>query len=314
MFPGNNVWNVPCNNLPVNPNTANYVSHLVGGVHPGFGYMYAGALNGMPVTVVNNAPLVPVTLNEYPAESDPGPYPVPSTGYIIEGAPGPNQPGSGDAHLLVFDTGWQKLYEFYHAAFQNGNWSAGNAAIFDLNSNALRPAGWTSADAAGLPITPGLIRYDEVQSGKIAHALRLCIPWTQEEYIWPARHLTYVTTDPTWPPMGQRFRLKANFDISTFSPINRVILQCLKDYGGFIADNDGPSGSQIFLSGIPDPRWDDNDLHNLVVYVHGTDFEAVDESSLMVDPNSAATNVGSTSSSVASSAPSHHTYSAARAR
>src|SRR5262249_41195587 len=164
-----------------------------------------------------------------------------------------------------------------------GSWQAGSGAVFPLTSNALRPAGWTSADAAGLPILPGLARYDEAASGAINHALRFTVPSTRKAYVLPARHSASSSTDPTLPPMGQRFRLKASFDISGFSPINQTILKALKTYGMFLADN----GSAWFLSGVPDERWNNSDLHLMQTNVHGSDFEAVDEASLMVDPNSA---------------------------
>src|SRR5262249_45921692 len=159
----------------------------------------------------------------------------------------------------------------------------GSGAVYDLGSNALRMAGWTSADAAGLPILPGLVRYDEAASGAINHALRFTVPATRQAYLWPARHYASSSTDPTRPPMGQRFRLNAGFNISGFSPLNQVILQALKTYGMFLADN----GSAWYLSGVPDDRWNNDDLHNLQTLVHGSDFEGVDESSLMIDPNSA---------------------------
>jgi hypothetical protein len=174
------------------------------------------------------------------------------------------------------------LYELFYAFPQpNRSWHASSGAIFDLRSNDLRPVGWTSADAAGLPILPGLVRYDEVTKGEIRHALRFTIPQTRREYIWPARHFASNLTGQQYPPMGQRFRLKAGFDISGFSPEIQVILRALKRYGMFLADN----GSAWFLSGTPDERWD-NDILNELKQVRGSDFEAVDESSLMQNPDS----------------------------
>ncbi len=176
------------------------------------------------------------------------------------------------------------MYELYYAwPHPDASWEAGNGAVFDLATNALRPDGWTSADAAGLPILPGLVRYDEVATGEIRHALRFTVPRTRQAYAWPARHYASTSTDTTRPRMGERFRLKAGFDVSTFSATNQVILTALKRYGMFVADN----GSAWFLSGAPDSRWNDTDLHDLQDRVHGSDFEAVDASSLMVDPNSA---------------------------
>jgi len=154
--------------------------------------------------------------------------------------------------------------------------------VFDLQSNDLRPAGWTSADAAGLPVLAGLVRYDEVDGGEIRHALRFTAPQTRREYIWPARHFASTLIGEEYPPMGQRFRLRADFDISDFSPEVRVILQAMKRYGLILADN----GSAWYISGAPDERWDNDTLVGELSQVHGSDFEAVDESSLMVDPDS----------------------------
>jgi hypothetical protein len=175
------------------------------------------------------------------------------------------------------------LYELFDAwPNADGSWHAGSGAIFDLRSHALRPTGWTSADAAGLPILPGLVRYEEAASGAINHAIRFTVNLTRKEYIWPARHYASSSTDLKRPPMGQRFRLKAGFDISGFSPINQAILKALKNYGMFVADN----GSDLFISGVPDQRWDNDDLHKLQERVRASDFEAVDESSLMLNPDS----------------------------
>jgi hypothetical protein len=174
------------------------------------------------------------------------------------------------------------LYEMWSAYPEAASWQAGSGAIFDLRSNELRPAGWTSADAAGLPIFPGLVKYDEVLAGAIHHAIRVTVPQTQQSYVWPARHYASSLTDPKYPPMGTRLRLRADFDISNFSATNQIILTALKKYGMMIADN----GSAWYISGAPDPRWNDDDLHNLG-QVTGADFEAVDVSPLMVNPDSA---------------------------
>lgn len=222
-------------------------------------------------------PRVAVTF-DYADESDPGPYSIPTDAPIEGGTD-----SDGDRHVLVVDRDQCVLYEMYYAwPASDGSWHAGSGAVFDLRAHALRPAGWTSADAAGLPILPGLVRYEEVASGAIHHALRFTAPYTRRAYLWPARHYTSSSTDPNRPPMGQRFRLKADFDISSFSPTNQVILTTLKTYGMFLADN----GSPWFLSGVPDERWDNDDLRQLQERVHGADFEAVDESSLMIDPDS----------------------------
>lgn len=284
MFPANNVWNVAIDTLPLDANSAAYVNTIGAArtAHADFGTVYAGAPNGIPFVVVTSTqPKVAVSF-DYAAESDPGPYPIPSDAPIEGGSQ-----SSGDRHVLIVDRDAGKLYELF-AAYPNGDgtWRAGSGAVFNLDNNALRPSSWTSADAAGLPIVPGLVRYEEVVAGELHHALRFTAPQTRNTYIWPARHQASNLTGIAYPPMGQRFRLKQSFDISNFGPNVRVILRALKRYGMFLADN----GSSWFLSGAPDPRWDDDELHQLSL-LHGSDFEAVDESSLMVDPNSGATNV-----------------------
>ena len=184
-----------------------------------------------------------------------------------------------DHHILIVDTDTCTLYEIYDASFESGQWSGGSGAIWDLNSNALRPAGWTSADAAGLPILPGLVRYDEIVSGSINHALRFTVEDTAG-YIWPARHLTSDAQDGI-PPMGARFRLKADYDISGFPPEMQIILQAMKTYGIILADN----GSNWYVNGAPDERWD-NDMLHLLDVLTGSDFEAVDTSGTMVGVDS----------------------------
>jgi len=233
---------------------------------------------GIPYTTVpGTQPRVPVTFG-YADESDPGPYPIPPNA-PIEGGPS----STGDRHILVVERDNCILYETWDTwPTPDGSWYAGSGARFDLRSNALRPAGWTSADAAGLPILPGLARYDEVASGRIAHALRFTVPQTRRAYLWPARHFASSLTGAQYPPMGQRFRLKASFNISGFSATNQVILRALKEYGMFLADN----GSRWYLSGVPDERWNNDDLRQLQLNVLGSDFEAVNQAGLMVDPNS----------------------------
>ncbi len=282
MFPADNVWNRRIDGLPVDASSQTYVNSIssTAGLHPDFGSgLWDGGPIGIPFTTVPGAqPFVPILFTLYGDESDPGPYPIPPTAPVEGGSP-----STGDRHVLVVDRGNCTLYELYSAFPQlDGSWQAGSGAVFNLSSDALRPATWTSADAAGLPILPGLVRYDEVASGAIAHALRFTVPRTRKAFIWPARHYASSSTDPTLPPMGQRFRLKASFDISKFSPTNQVILTALKTHGMFVADN----GSAWFLSGVPDERWDNDDLHTLQTGMHGADFEAVDESSLMVNANS----------------------------
>jgi hypothetical protein len=188
---------------------------------------------------------------------------------------------NGDRHALSIDIDNCILYELYAAYPQSASWVAGSGAIFSLLSNALRPSGWTSTDAAGLPVFPGLVRYDEIAAGEIRHAIRFTVPQTQRLFVWPARHYASSLTGTQYPPMGARFRLRAGFDISGFSAANQVILRALKKYGMMLADN----GSAWYLSGAPDSRWDNTDLHNLASLV-GSDFEAVDVSGLMIDPNS----------------------------
>jgi hypothetical protein len=285
VFPADHIWNRRIDTLPVDPNSSVYVNNIgaTAGLHADFGSgLWDGGPIGIPlVRVAGTQAFVPIVFIWYGDESDPGPYPVPPDA-PIEGGSG----STGDRHVLVLDTGSCILYELYYAWPQSdGSWQAGCGAVFDLTSTAMRPAGWTSADAAGFAIMPGLVRYDEVVSGAVNHALRFTVPRTRNAYIWPARHEASSSTDPTRPPMGQRFRLKASFDISAFSASNQVILAALKTYGMFIADN----GSAWYLNGAPDERWDNDDLHNLQTRIHGTDFEAVDESALMLDPNSAQT-------------------------
>jgi hypothetical protein len=280
IFPADNIWNTPVDTLPVHSNSYVFVATIGASrdVHPDFG---AGIWEGRPIGI----PYVDVPAEQagvavsftYANESDLGPYPIP-TGAPIEGGPD----SDGDRHVLVLERDNCLLYELFDAYPQaDGSWQAGSGAIFDLNSHALRPAGWTSADAAGLPILPGLVRYDEVAAGEIRHALRFTAPQTRREYIWPARHFASQLTGTEYPPMGQRFRLKADFDISGFSPQVQVILRALKRYGMILTDN----GSAWYLSGAPDERWN-NDLLRQLKQVHGSNFEAVDVSSLKAEPNS----------------------------
>jgi hypothetical protein len=227
---------------------------------------------GIPYNVVSGSSVTKYTVEfYYPDESDPGPYPIPGD---------PLREYSSDHHILVVDTDDCRLYEIYDASLENGNWSGGSGAVWDLNSNVLRPETWTSADAAGLPILPGLVRYDEISAGEIKHALRFTVEETAG-YIWPARHQTADPLDGV-PPMGARFRLKADYDISGFPPDMQVLLRAMKEYGIILADN----GSNWYVSGAPDERWD-NDMLHLLDVLTGNDFEAVDASGLMVDPNSA---------------------------
>jgi len=281
LQPADNVWNVRVGGLSVAANSASYVSTIgnAGTLHPDFG---AGTWDGGPigipfVTVPGNQPKVPVSFG-YADESDPGPYPVP-VNPPIEGGP----QSTGDRHILIVDTENCKLYELYSAYPQSdGSWYADSGAVFDLTSNSLRPDTWTSADAAGLPILPGLVRYDEVASGAILHALRFTAPVTQKKHVWPARHDASSNTSATVPPMGQRFRLKPAFDFSSYPATVKVILTALRDYGMILADN----GSSWYLSGVPDARWNDDELVTWLKKVPGSAFEAVDVSPVQIDPNS----------------------------
>jgi hypothetical protein len=286
IFPADNIWNVPVNTLPVDANSAAYIGtigfdkHL----HPDFGSGEwppgSGAPVGIPyIAVPGNQTSVDVIF-EYNDESDPGPYPIPLYP-PIEGGPG----SSGDRHVLVLDRDNCILYELFNAFPQNrARWTAGSGAKFDLHSHVLRPEGWTSADAAGLPILPGLVRYEEVAAGEIKHALRFTAPQTRAAHVWPARHHASRLTQIKYPPMGQRFRLRADFDISGFSPEVQVILRALKIYGMNLADN----GSAWFISGAAD-KLKNKDVLRELRNVKGSAFEAVDVSSLMIDPQSGQT-------------------------
>ena len=265
MFPADNPWNADITNAPVDPNSANYLASMNAGfkfLHPDFG---SNPTYGIPYVVVSRSqPFVPVSF-DYADESDPGPYPVPSNA-PVEG--GPN--ASGDRHVLVLDSGNCRLYEMWNARYLNPGWHAGSGAVFNLSSDALRPNYWTSADAAGLPILPGLARYDEVTAGAIRHALRFTVHATQKAFIHPATHYASTSTNPNLPPMGLRVRLKASYSLTRFHGESLVVLTALKHYGMFVADN----GSDWFISGATDTRWNDNDLDQLKT-VPASAFEVV---------------------------------------
>jgi hypothetical protein len=268
-FPDDNPWNADVSSAAVDPNSATLIASCgLRNLHPDFGTTWNGAPNGIPYVVVGGSqPRVPVTF-DYDDESDPGPYPIPPDA-PIEG--GPN--ASGDRHVLVIDRENWILYELFaaypHAA--GSRWHAGSGAVFDLSSNDLRPAGWTSADAAGLPLFAGLVRFDEVvEQGVIRHALRFTCPSTRRAYVPPARHWASSSTNPDLPPMGMRVRLRADFDASSFPADVRVILAALKRYGMFLADN----GSGWYVSGAPDPRWNDSALASLKT-VPSSAFEVI---------------------------------------
>ncbi|HEY3612665.1 MAG TPA: hypothetical protein VGK92_03120 [Gaiellales bacterium] len=262
IFPANNPWNERVDRLPVAADSQAMVAAigLDAPVHPDFG-SYAGY--GIPYTVVGHATKKVRVRFDYADESDKGPYPLPAHPRIESG---------GDRHVLLVDRDSCTLYELYDATRSGSTWHAGSGAIWNLRSNHLRPNGWTSADAAGLPILPGLVRYDEVAAGAIDHALRFTASRTAARHIWPARH-DAGDGGSDLPPMGLRVRLKASVDISHFGKQSRVILQALKTYGMILADN----GSPWYISGASDPHFDDDDLHALGTLT-GADFEVVDAS------------------------------------
>jgi hypothetical protein len=271
LFTSDNAWNEDISNSPVDPNSDNIIANIGANtnLHPDFGTVWNGAPNGIPyVVVAGSQPKVAINWTEWGDESDPGPYPVPADA-PIEGGPTSN----GDRHVIVIDRDNWKLYELGYAFPQNdgASWNANCGAVFDLSSNALRPAGWTSADAAGLPIFPGLVRYDEVfEQQEIKHAIRFTASITRRAYVHPARHWASTNTSVNRPPMGMKVRLKASFDISGFTPAMQVVLRAMKKYGMILADN----GSNWYFSGAPDMRWSDNELNQLKS-LKGSNFEVV---------------------------------------
>ena len=270
LFPSDSYWNLPVNQLPVHPLSTAWINSIGAGehFHMDFGSgTWNGGPIGIPFNIVSGASTTKYNVDfYYPDESDPGPYPIPASPQIEYGS---------DHHILVVDTDDCTLYEIYDAEKTGGQWSAGSGAVWDLTSNELRPEGWTSADAAGLPILPGLARYEEVAAGAISHALRFTVDCSADYYIWPARHIAPSGSCATPVPFGARFRLKANYNITGFSPEARVILQAMKTYGIVNADN----GSPWYVSGAPNENWDNDVLHELDILT-GSDFEAVDTSEL----------------------------------
>jgi hypothetical protein len=266
-FPAENPWNADVSAYPLDPNSANYLAEMNPGgsansikLHPDFG---SDPSYGIPINVVSIAPanFVPIAFTAYAGESDPGPYPIPAN---------PRIEAPTDSHMLIVDNANCKLYEtFATSGSSAAGWSAAGGAVFDLNSNALRPDTWTSADAAGLPVAAGLVRYAEVQAGEIDHAVRFTMPVTAQGYIHPATHQAGSNTANA-PPMGLRLRLKASYAITSFHGNALVILKALKKYGMLLADN----GSSFYISGETDTRWDDNDLNQLKT-VPASAFEAV---------------------------------------
>lgn len=288
MLPADNIWNAAVDTLPVASLSSKYIASIGAdtSLHADFGqpYLDGGRLMpiGIPFAVVGGTQTKVSVSFDYSDESDPGPYPIPPDS-PIEGVPDWDPNRDGDRHILVLDRDNCLLYEtWYSWPNGDGSWSAGSGAIFDLRSNKLRPAGWTSADAAGLPILPGLVRYDEVAAGSINHAIRFTAVQTRRAYVWPARHYASSLTLLQYPSMGQRFRLKANFDISGFPTEMQVILRTMKKYGLILADN----GSNWFVTGTQDDRWNNDMLVAGFRQLKGSDFEAVDVSSLLIDPDS----------------------------
>jgi hypothetical protein len=280
-FPADNSWNQNIASAPVDPNSAAIINYIgaTDPVHPDFGSgEYNGSSIGIPYIVVDSqqAPVV-INFTAYGDESDPGPMPVPASA-PIEGYP---NPGSGDRHVLVLDNSSCWLYELYSSYPQtDGSWNAASAAVWNLQSDEQRPLTWTSADAAGLSIFAGLARYDEVAGGAIKHALRFTLQNSRAAFVPPASHWAATTSNASAAPMGMRMRLKASFDISGFSATNQVILTALQQYGMIMADN----GSNMFISGAPDDRWDNDDLHNLD-QVTAADFEVVQMNPIYTQSN-----------------------------
>ena len=279
-FPSDNLWNKDISSSPVDPNSANILNFIGNsiGLHPDFGSgLYNGSSMGIPYSVVDaSQSLIPINYTAYGSESDLGPMPIPLTA-PIEGYP---NPGSGDRHVLVLDSANCFLYELYSSYPQTAQWNAGSGAVWDLLSDEQRPYSWTSADAAGLPIFPGLIRYDEVAAGSVKHAIRFTVQSSSAGFVPPASHWASNSSNQYAPPMGMRLRLKSSFSVSGFSTANQVILNALKKYGLILADN----GSSMYLSGAPDDRWDNSDLHNLG-NVHTSDFEVIQMTPLYTSAN-----------------------------
>jgi hypothetical protein len=286
VFPADNPWNLDISGYPVHEMSETWISKINEGqsaarqrLHPDWG---SPREYGIPFMVVDNStPKVEIVYTDYGDESDPGPMPIPPNA-MVEGG----DDATGDRHVLIINKDECKLYELFNAhKHQSGNgWNASSGAIFDLTINDHHPDGWTSADAAGLPIFPGLVRYDEVKAGEIKHALRFTVPKTRRAYIHPARHYASQLTDAAYMPMGVRFRLKADFDISGFSNDAKVILTALKKYGMMLADN----GSNWFITGATDPRWDDDAIGQLK-QVPSTAFEAVNTGKIKFGPEASVT-------------------------
>jgi len=278
VFPSNNVWHADVSKLPVNSHSSAWLSSMNASsthLHPDFGPS-GGFPYGIPYDVVSSSHAKVYLTFDYADESDKGPYPFDGNTKIEGG-----QNAGGDRHAIMIDSGTCKLYELYDAHYSSSGSAAGSGAIWSLTSNALRPAGWTSADAAGLPIFPGLVRVDDVQAGNVDHAIRVTAQQTDRSYIWPARHQAGAANNPNLPPMGARFRLKAGYDISQFRADTQTILRAMKKYGLIVADN----GSNWYFQGSAENGWNTSMLDQLKT-VPASAFEAVDESSLMVSSDS----------------------------
>ncbi|MEU9802556.1 hypothetical protein [Streptomyces sp. NPDC051000] len=277
-----NFWRAPVDKLPVHPNSARYVSSIGADepLHPDFGSgLVDGQPIGIPITVTDTKlPETKVTL-DYADESDKSGYRIPENAKIENG------PASdGDRHVVVWDRDLCKSYELWNAKQQGANaWHAGGGAVFDLTSNTLRPDGWTSADAAGLAILPGLARQEEAATGHIDHAIRVTVPRSDQSHVWPARHHAGAAADTSLPPMGLRLRLKSSVDTSKMGPQAKAVAEALKTYGAIVADN----GSPWFITGEENAGWNNSDLAALKA-VKGSDFEAVDASGLQRSPDSGA--------------------------
>jgi hypothetical protein len=273
IFPANNAWNERVDKLPVATDSAQLIASigLDSPVHADFGSgTWDGGPIGIPFDVVSRTTPRSRVSFDYADESDRVRYPIPR-GVHIEGGPH----ASGDRHAILVDRSACRLYELYDLRRAGNRWTAGSGAVWNLRSNHLRPAGWTSADAAGLPIFPGLARWDEVSRGTIDHALRFTAPRTRRAYVYPARHYASNSDDPSLPPMGLRVRLKASVDVASFPRQARVVLRALQRYGMILADN----GSPWYVSGAPSPHWSNDDLHSLG-RLTGADFEVVHTPSL----------------------------------
>ncbi len=290
VFPADNVWNTDISALPVHAQSAPWLASMASSttkLHPDFG----GPPYGFPYNVVDNTHATVSVTFQYASESDPGPYPLGSD-TLIE--------GGSDRHALIINRDTCTLYELFDLSGSGSSWTAGSGAVFPLGSNALRPLGWTSADAAGLPIFPGLVRWDEVQAGAINHAIRFTAQQSDRSFLWPARHQAGTAANTSLPPMGARFRLKSTYDISHFSAQAQVILLAMQHYGLILADN----GSNWFFSGTEDAAWPDSLLSELKT-IPASQFDAIDESSLMIDANSAAARVCDAGTGTGPTGPAH---------